>query len=92
MADKRYSAFISYNHRDKAWATWLHRGLERYRLPRALRGRTTRLGVLGDRLPPVFRDRDELAASDDLAGSFRPGTVPVALSQFEPPPNLSVLN
>lgn len=73
MAEKRYSAFISYNHRDKAWATWLHRGLERYRLPRALRGRETRLGTLGDRLPPVFRDRDELAASDDLAASVQAG-------------------
>lgn len=73
MADTRYSAFISYNHRDKAWATWLHRGLERYRIPRALRGRETRLGALGDRLPPVFRDRDELAASGDLAASVRAG-------------------
>lgn len=73
MADARYSAFISYNHRDKAWATWLHRGLERYRIPRALRGRETRLGKLRDRLPPVFRDRDELAASGDLAASVRAG-------------------
>lgn len=73
MVDARYSAFISYNHRDKAWATWLHRGLERYRIPRALRGRQTRVGTLGDRLPPVFRDRDELAASGDLAASVRTG-------------------
>lgn len=73
MAETRYSAFISYNHRDKGWATWLHRGLERYRLPRAMRGRTTRLGQIGDRLPPVFRDRDELAASGDLAASVRAG-------------------
>ena len=25
----RYSAFISYNHRDRDWAIWLHRSLER---------------------------------------------------------------
>lgn len=67
----RYSAFISYNHRDRAWASWLHRELERYRLPKALAGRKSPIGVLGRRLPPVFRDRDELAASTNLASSVR---------------------
>ena len=67
----RYSAFISYNHRDKREAAWLHRSLETYRIPRRLRGRETPLGTLGSRLPPVFRDREELAASPDLAQSVR---------------------
>jgi tetratricopeptide (TPR) repeat protein len=70
---KRYSAFISYNHRDRGWAVWLHRGLERYRIPKKLRGRETPLGTLGKRLEPVFRDRDELAASADLAASVEEG-------------------
>lgn len=67
----RYSAFISYNHRDRGWANWLHRRMERYAIPAKLRGRATRLGVLGARLPPVFQDRAELAASADLAQSVR---------------------
>jgi tetratricopeptide (TPR) repeat protein len=67
----RYSAFISYNHRDVRWARWLHRSLERYRIPKRLQGRETPFGPAGDRLPPVFRDRDELAASSDLAESVK---------------------
>lgn len=73
MSETRYSAFISYNHRDRRWAIWLHRGLERYRIPKKLRGREAVYGLIGDRLPPVFRDRDELAASNNLAESVRAG-------------------
>lgn len=65
----RYSAFISYNHRDRKTASWLHGALETYRVPKALWGRETPVGVLGKRLPPVFQDREELAASTDLAAS-----------------------
>jgi tetratricopeptide (TPR) repeat protein len=67
----RYSAFISYNHRDRRWAAWLHRELERYRLPKALIARESPLGTLQRRLPPVFQDREELAASTNLASSVR---------------------
>ena len=67
----RYSAFISYNHKDRAWAEWLHRALERYRIPKALVGRPAPWGALGRRLPPVFQDREELAASANLADSVR---------------------
>lgn len=70
-APPRYSAFISYNHRDRAWATWVHRELERYRLPAALVGKPAPWGTLGRRLPPVFQDREELAASTNLADSVR---------------------
>ncbi|HXT52778.1 MAG TPA: TIR domain-containing protein, partial [Thermoanaerobaculia bacterium] len=59
-------AFISYSHRDEAWAKWLHRALERYRVPKALVGRTTANGVVPRRLYPVFRDRDELPGSPSL--------------------------
>lgn len=52
-------------------AGWLHRALETYIIPKQLRGRDSRVGVLGTRLPPVFRDREELAASADLAQSVR---------------------
>lgn len=56
---QRYKAFISYSHRDRKAAEWLHRALETYRAPRAL--------ASADRsLRPIFRDRDELSASADL--------------------------
>ena len=67
----RYSAFISYNHRDRRWASWLHRELERYRLPKALIGRDSPIGILESKLPPVFQDREELAASPSLTESVR---------------------
>lgn len=62
----KYSAFISYNHRDQKWARWLHRAIETYRVPKNLRGREGRNGLIGTKLDPVFRDRDELAAGADL--------------------------
>lgn len=65
----RYSVFISYNHRDRKFASWLHRALETYRIPKALWGRDSPVGVIGRRLPPVFQDREELAASSNLAAS-----------------------
>jgi len=65
----RYSAFISYNHADRPWAKWLHRRLEAFAVPLALRGRETAVGTIGAKLPRVFRDRDELAASRDLSAS-----------------------
>lgn len=62
----RYRAFISYSHRDKVAAGWLHRALETYRLPTKLAGTITRVGVVPRRLAPIFRDCDELSAADDL--------------------------
>ena len=70
-ATMKYSAFISYNHHDGATAVWLHRALERYSVPKRLWGRPAPWGEIGPRLPPVFRDRDELATSADLAASVR---------------------
>lgn len=67
----RYSAFISYNHADRAIAGWLHRQLESYRIPKHLHGRDSPVGALGAKLPPVFRDREELASSADLGKSVR---------------------
>lgn len=67
----RYSAFISYSHKDRTWAHWLHRELERYRLPKAVLGQNAPWGALERRLPPVFQDREELAASANLGESVR---------------------
>jgi tetratricopeptide (TPR) repeat protein len=62
----RYRAFISYSHRDKTWAGWLHKALETYAIPKRLVGQTTASGVIPKRLSPIFRDRDELATATDL--------------------------
>ena len=68
---ERYSAFISYSHADQSVASWLHRRIEGYRFPRALRGQDSAFGPVPRRLPHVFRDRDELPASGDLGGELR---------------------
>jgi formylglycine-generating enzyme required for sulfatase activity len=60
----RYAGFISYRHvePDRRWAVWLHRALERYRVPRSAR-RELRLPACVGR---AFRDEDEVSASSDL--------------------------
>lgn len=75
----RYYAFLSYSHRDKELADWLHKELEKFRVPRALVGRLTENGVVPRRLTPIFRDEQELAASHDLGEEIR---VALASSQF----------
>ena len=67
MTASRYRAFISYSHKDRAWADWLHRALESYTVPKHLVGRHTSAGEVPARLAPVFRDREELASSTSLA-------------------------
>jgi tetratricopeptide (TPR) repeat protein len=64
--DWRYRAFVSYSHADEAWGRWVVRMLETWRIPRRLVGRETPMGPVPARLAPVFRDRDELAASAEL--------------------------
>ena len=64
---QRYRAFISYSHADERWARWLHRRLETYSIPKRIVAQhrlTTR------RIAPVFRDREELASSDDLSATI----------------------
>lgn len=66
MSEADYFAFLSYSHRDKRWAGWLHRAFENYRVPNRLIGKPSQSGTIPSRLKPVFRDREELAASHDL--------------------------
>ena len=61
-----FRAFISYSHQDKAWADWLHKALETWRVPSRLAGTTTATGVIPERLTPIFRDCEELASATDL--------------------------
>ncbi|HEX4871094.1 MAG TPA: TIR domain-containing protein [Nevskiaceae bacterium] len=72
-AGARYWAFISYSHADEAWARWLHRALERYRVPRHLRARGG--AGLPARLTPVFRDREELSSAPELAAVIQAALV-----------------
>lgn len=67
----RYFAFLSYSHRDQAIAEWLHDQLEQFRVPKTLAGQVTENGAIPGRLTPIFRDRRELAASDDLGSEIR---------------------
>jgi tetratricopeptide (TPR) repeat protein len=67
----RYWAFLSYAHEDSKDADRLHRALERFRTPAPLVGQPHPLGEIPARLAPIFRDRQELAASSDLTRTIR---------------------
>jgi len=67
----RYTAFLSYSHKDAAAAGRLHRRLETYRLPKRLAGSDTARGIVPARLWPIFRDREELPAATDLSETVR---------------------
>jgi hypothetical protein len=69
--DYKYWAFISYSHADETWGRWLHRALERYRVPRRLIGRPSRHGPLPRRVFPIFRDRDELPTASSLGDKIQ---------------------
>lgn len=75
----RYYAFLSYSHRDRELADWLHSELERFRVPSSLAGKLTANGVVPKRLAPVFRDQQDLSAGDDLAEEIKAA---LAGSQF----------
>ena len=75
----RFYAFLSYSHKDKELANWLHRELERFRVPHTLAGKLTANGVIPRRLTPVFRDQQDLSAGADLAEEIKAA---LAASQF----------
>lgn len=75
----RYYAFLSYSHKDKELADWLHRQLERFRVPNTLAGKLTANGVVPRRLTPIFRDQQDLSAGADLGEEIKAA---LAASQF----------
>lgn len=72
----KFSAFISYSHADSAMAKKLHRALESYILPKYLRAKINdptaeSLPALSGKIGPIFRDREDLPAGDDLSQSVK---------------------
>lgn len=67
-ATRPFRAFVSYCHADVKFAAWLQRKLESYRLPRRLADQVQPLeGQAAGRIGPVFRDRADLSAAQDLS-------------------------
>ena len=46
---------------------WLHRSLERYKVPKRIVSQSVDLAEMPKRVFPIFRDREELPASADLS-------------------------
>lgn len=68
--DRQFRAFVSYSHADKAAAQKLHRKLEAYRLPKHLLSDED-AEAMGGRIGPIFRDREDLPAAEDLTESVK---------------------
>lgn len=67
-----FRAFVSYCHADAAFAARLQRRLEGYRLPRRLAEKVAPLpGQAQGRIGPIFRDRVDLSAAEDLSTAVR---------------------
>lgn len=56
--DFTYYAFISYSHKDEAWAKWIQESIERYRLPAIIRKEVKK--PLPKKIQPVFLDQTDL--------------------------------
>ena len=68
--EQRYEAFISYSHGDRAWAQWLLKALETYRVPTRMVGKPSPRGPVPGRLRPLFCDREELSAAGELGNTL----------------------
>ncbi|MGI9262335.1 MAG: TIR domain-containing protein [Woeseiaceae bacterium] len=69
-AEYKYRAFISYSHKDEKWASWLHKALETFKVPKYLVGQETSMGTIPERMGKVFRDREELSSSHSLGSEL----------------------
>ena len=61
----KYKAFISYSHTDERIGKWLHKKIERFRVPQKLIFKKFGIDV-SKRLYPIFRDREELPTASNL--------------------------
>ncbi|MEZ5909899.1 MAG: toll/interleukin-1 receptor domain-containing protein [Hyphomicrobiaceae bacterium] len=66
QSGRKYRAFLSYSHKDRAAAARLHKVLEGFTIDKDLVGRRTRWGAVPNALRPIFRDRTDLAAAHSL--------------------------
>lgn len=64
----KYKAFISYSHKDKNFAKWLHKRIENYKIPNSLREKYPNLPKNLQR--SVFRDEDELPTASELSDNL----------------------
>ncbi len=62
----KYHAFISYSHKDRKFAKWLHKKIESYKIPEEIR----KLSKI-NRLFPVFLDEEELNLTSNLPQSLQ---------------------
>lgn len=67
MGEYKYTAFISYSHKDAVFVKRLHRYLETYSVPKHLIGGTGKFGPVRSTLAPIFRDQDDLSVDGDLS-------------------------
>ena len=67
MKEYKYKAFISYSHADEQFASWLHKKLESYKIPKDLLEKNPNLFK---KLYPIFRDREELPTSASLSSNI----------------------
>lgn len=62
-----YTAFLSYAHKDEAWANWLHTKLEQFKIDTDLVGSEAPRGPVPKTLRPIFLDRGNFAGGNSLA-------------------------
>lgn len=69
LEEIKYDAFISYRHTelDQFAAVTLHKELEAFRLPKAILKQLEKKGIGKKKIERVFRDRDELPITNNLA-------------------------
>lgn len=69
LEEIKYDAFISYRHceLDQFAAVALHKELEAFRLPKAIQKQLQEKGIEKKKIERVFRDRDELPITNNLA-------------------------
>lgn len=69
LQEINYDAFISYRHceLDQFVAVTLHKELEAFKLPKTIRKQLQEKGVEKKKIERVFRDRDELPITNNLA-------------------------